>query len=79
MSQIEKLIQKVLNCSKDLRFDDIAKVLRYFNFEMSQPSGGSSHYIFRKGKKELSIPRKNPVKVIYVSMVKNEIIGEMKK
>lgn len=39
--------------------------------EMNAPKGGSSHYIFRKlGCQPITIPKHEPVKKVYVELVK---------
>lgn len=48
MSKWDKLIARICNLSKDLRFDELRKVLESFGYEMSAPRSGSGHYTFRK-------------------------------
>ena len=36
------------NLSKDLRFDELRKVLESCGYEINAPRSGSSHYTFRK-------------------------------
>lgn len=48
MSQWEKLLRRILLLSKDLRFDELRKVLESFGYQMFSPRSGSSHYTFRK-------------------------------
>ena len=46
---------------------------------VSQPKGGSSHYIFRKpGCNPITIPNHEPIKVVYVKMVKEIVESEEK-
>ena len=74
MSKLTKLLQKIKNLDKDLRFDEIRKVLLLYGYEVSFPHGGSSHATFRKtGKMPITIPTHEPVKRIYVSLVKEAI------
>lgn len=45
---------------------------------MSAPKSGSSHYTFRKqGKNPITIPKHEPIKIVYVRMVKEVIEREM--
>ena len=45
-------------------------------WEMNAPRSGSSHYTFRKlGKKPITIPKHEPIKKIYVEMVR-EVVEE---
>lgn len=48
MTKWDKLIAKILTLSKDLRFDELRKVLESYGYEMHAPRSGSSHYTFRK-------------------------------
>ena len=44
---------------------------------MNSPSGGSSHYTFRKdGCNPITIPKYEPIKVVYVRMVKAVVESE---
>ncbi len=80
MSKWEKLLQQILRLSNDLRFEDLEKVLKMYGFTMTNPSGGSSHYTFRKpGYIAITIPKHKPVKKYYVELVKNVIEKEMKE
>ncbi|MBQ3692689.1 MAG: type II toxin-antitoxin system HicA family toxin [Clostridia bacterium] len=78
MSKFDKLIRKILLLSKELRFDDIKKVLEYFGYTMCSPRSGSSHYTFRKnGCSPITIPKHEPIKVVYVKMVKEIVEAEL--
>ena len=48
MSKWDKLIIRICNLSKNLRFDELRKVLESYGYEMYAPRSGSSHYTFRK-------------------------------
>lgn len=49
MSQLEKLLLRIKNNPKTVRFDELDKILKRLDFEVRQPKGGSSHYIYTKG------------------------------
>ena len=77
MSKWDKLIARICNLSKDLRFDELRKVLESFGYEMSVPRSGSSHYTFRKqGCLPITIPKHEPIKKIYVEMVRQVVESE---
>ena len=77
MSQFDKLLQQIQNLDRNMRFDELRKVLEYYGYTMSGPSGGSSHKTFRKpGKYPITIPQHEPIKRIYVEMVKEIIESE---
>ena len=71
MSKWDKLLSKSLSLSKDMRFQELKRVLEYYGYQMKAPSSGSSHYTFRKpGKNPITIPKHEPIKRIYVEMVR---------
>ena len=77
MSQFEKLLMRINALDKNLRFQEVKKVLEEFGYTMSGPSGGSSHRTFRKpGKQPITIPQHEPVKRIYIIMVKEAVESE---
>lgn len=79
MSKWDKLIYRICSLSKDLRFNELAKILVSYGYIMQSPRGGSSHYIFRKpGCAPITIPRHEPIKKVYVEMVKIIVESEEK-
>ncbi|MDR2166520.1 MAG: toxin HicA [Clostridiales bacterium] len=78
MAAFDKLVQRIINMDKNLRFEDIAKVLKRFGYIMGKPGRGGSHRIFRKqGRDSESIPEKSPVKRKYVESVRAIVLYEM--
>lgn len=76
MSKWDKLLGRILSLSKDMRFDELKKVLESYGYVMNAPKSGSSHYTFRKaGKSPITIPKHEPIKKIYVEMVR-EVVKE---
>ena len=74
MSTFDKLLARITSLSKDMRFDELRKVLESYGYTMCSPKGGSSHYTFRKpGKMPITIPKHEPIKKVYVQMVKEVI------
>lgn len=39
---------KILSLDKDMRFTGLKKILQSYNYRITQPKRGSSHYNFRK-------------------------------
>ena len=77
MSQWEKLLQKILSLSNDIRFKELQKILENYGYKMNTPTTGSSHYTFRKpGCTPITIPKHEPIKKVYVQMVKKVIESE---
>ena len=79
MSKWDKLIVRICNLSKDLRFDELKKVLESYGYVMNTPRNGSSHYTFRKqGCQPITIPKHEPIKKIYVEMVRQIVESEVR-
>jgi len=77
MSQWEKLLDKVYNLSTDLRFNELRRILETYGYTTHIPSGGSSHYTFRKkGCKPITIPRHQNIKKAYIELVREAIEQE---
>lgn len=71
MSKWDKLQERIHSLSKGLRFEERRKVLESFGYVMNAPRSGSSHYTFRKpGCQPITIPKHEPIKKVYVEMVK---------
>ena len=76
-SKWDKLLARICALSKDIRFDELRKVLEHYGYEMNAPRSGSSHYTFRKkGCMPITIPKHEPIKKVYVEMVKQIVESE---
>ncbi len=76
---VEEKQDSLCNLSKDLRFDELRKVLESYGYDMNVPRSGSSHYTFRKsGCMPITIPKHEPIKKVYVEMVKEIVESEAK-
>lgn len=77
MSKWDKLLARIKNLSNDIRFAELKKVLESYGYAMNYPRGGSSHYTFRKkGCNPITIPKHEPIKKIYVAMVREVVENE---
>lgn len=77
MSKWDKLLMRICTLSSDLRFGELRKVLESYGYEMYAPRSGSSHYTFRKpGCHPITIPKHEPIKKVYVEMVKQIVESE---
>lgn len=77
MSKWDKLLKRIFSLSKDLRFEALRKVLESYGYEMQAPRSGSSHYTFRKkGCQPITIPKHEPIKKVYVELVKHVVESE---
>ena len=71
---------RICNLSKDLRFEELRNVLESYGYEMNAPRSGSSHYTFRKkGCMPITIPKHEPIKKVYVEMVRQVVESEEMK
>ena len=79
MSKWEKLLFRIHTLPKDVRFSELQIILEGYGYTMHAPTGGGSHFTFRKsGKNPITIPAHDPIKRTYVLMVK-EVIEEENK
>lgn len=67
MSQKEKLLKSLKNNPKNVRFEELKKVLEGYEFKLCHISG--SHHKFKKGSISVIIPYHKPLKEIYVKQV----------
>ena len=78
MSKWDKLISRIMSLDNDMRFGELRRVLESYGYTMRAPGSGSSHCTFRKeGKNPITIPKHEPIKKIYVEMVRLVVEGEM--
>ena len=77
MSTWEKLLMRIVSLSRNMRFSELRKVLESYGYTMKAPSGGSSHYTFRKSNcAPITIPKGDPIKKIYIQMIKDIVESE---
>lgn len=77
MSKWDKLLAKIVSLSNDMRFSELQKVLESYGYRTEAPRSGSNHYTFRKkGCQPITIPKHEPIKRIYVKMVKEIVESE---
>lgn len=77
VSKWDKLLERICSMSRDLWFDELRRVLESYGYAMHAPGSGSSHYTFRKpGCRPITIPKHEPIKKIYVEMVKEIVESE---
>ena len=77
MSKWDKLLMHICTLSRDLRFDELRKVLESYGYKMNAPRSGSSHYTFRKsGCQPITIPKHEPIKKVYVELVRQVVESE---
>lgn len=67
MSQLDKLIKRIKNNPKNVKFEELQKILLHYGFKEREAKG--SHQFFTKGEKAISIPKKYPVNKTYVEQV----------
>lgn len=72
MSQWDKLICKLRNQPREMRFAELRKILEYYGYQMRETGCGSSHCTFRKeGRTPITIPRHTPIKKVYIEIHRN--------
>ena len=60
LSKLEKLLLKIKNNPKQVRFEELDKILTRAGFIKRQSSKGTSHYVYKKGELKISIPYRQP-------------------
>lgn len=71
---------RIQKLSNDLRFTELQKVLESYGYELRMSKGGSSHCTFRKpGCSPITIPKHEPIKKVYVAMVRKVVESEEKQ
>ena len=60
MSKREKLLEKIRNNPRSVRFEEIDLLLEQSGFRRRQASKGSSHYFYIHGMYNISIARRTP-------------------
>lgn len=61
MSRRDKLLEKIRNNPKGVRFEELDKLLGWYGFERRQRRRGSSHYVyFRRTCPPLTVARHKP-------------------
>lgn len=77
MSRWSKLLKKICSLSPDIRFEELRKVLESYGYKLHSPRSGSSHVTFRKaGCNPITIPKHEPIKTVYIEMVKTVVESE---
>lgn len=77
MSQWEKLLLRLYALPADMQFAELKKILLKYGYTEKNPRGGSSHHTFRKkGCAPITIPVHQPIKKIYVEMVRDAVQRE---
>lgn len=77
MSKWEKLLARICTLPKDVRFDELRRVLEGCGYTMYAPRGGSSHFTFRKpGCAPVTVPKHEPIKRAYVEIVRDIVESE---
>lgn len=79
MTRLDKLILRIKRLDKSIRFEELRKVLEEYGYTMHIPGGGSSHRVFRKpGSQPITVPHNEPLKRIYIVLVRDMIESEEK-
>lgn len=77
MAQWDKLLERIRCLDKGLRFAELSKILESYGYRMTQSRSGGSHYTFKKaGCSPITIPKHEPIKIVYVRMVREIVESE---
>jgi len=73
----KKRVKKLSSSPKNIRFEVLDAILDDHGFTCRQPRGGSSHYVYYKNEKQITVPYKRPfIKEVYVKRVRELIEDE---
>ena len=75
MSSKDKLLKSIENNPKDVKFNDIKKLLEWFGFELVSVTG--SHHKFKCDDKSVVVPYHKPIKEVYIKQIL-DLIKEIK-
>jgi predicted RNA binding protein YcfA (HicA-like mRNA interferase family) len=75
VSNREKLLSKIRNRPRSVRFDELTKLLGWYGFELRRVKG--SHHVYRRGPHTLVVPRRTPHVHSYVVKQVIQIIDEV--
>lgn len=74
MASKDKLLKKIANNPKNVKFEDLKKLLQWYGFLHVSTHG--SHHKFKKEGKSIVLPYKKPVKEIYIKQILELLKGE---
>ena len=78
MSKKQKLLKKLLRKPKDLRFEELERIILMCGYRLDRSKGSHFSYV-REGHLPLIIPRNSPVKSCYIKMVLNAIEDDIEE
>jgi predicted RNA binding protein YcfA (HicA-like mRNA interferase family) len=78
LSRKEKLRQRLLSLPKDLRFEELEKILLWSGYGLDRNRGSHAIY-FKAGHPTLTIPIKSPVKSYLIKQVLYAIEDEFEE
>ncbi len=75
MGSHDKLLSEIKKLNRNLRFEEISRVLQRIGFEPKAPKSGSSHVTFRKaGESPITIPKDYPINKAYIDLVRSAVV-----
>jgi len=78
LGQLEKLLKKIKNNPKQIRFKELDRLLIRAGFSRRQARGGSSHYTYTKGHARITVPFQQPhIGEAYVKLAIKILEGEL--
>lgn len=73
MPDISKLLQKMKRQPNGIRFQELAKVLEYYGYNMKPKKGTSHRNFINENGDVITIKEDNPLKAVYVKDVLRRI------
>ena len=75
MSRRAKLLAKIRNNTKCVRFEELDKLLEWYGFELKRVKG--SHHSYVRGHHNLTVPRRTPHLRSYIVKQVLEMLDEL--
>lgn len=69
MSKREKLLEKIRNNPRNVRFDDLDSILIEYGFMRRQSQSGTSHYVYKLNDQKIVVVWRRPF--VHVEAVKD--------
>lgn len=69
MTKLDKLFDKILQSPKEMRYEELERVLTNLGYIL-RPGKGSHMVFHHKKYHEITVPHRSPVKRVYIEQVK---------
>jgi predicted RNA binding protein YcfA (HicA-like mRNA interferase family) len=76
MASVEKLVDKMRRQPRNISYDEAAKVLNHYGYELKR-KGGTSHRVYANKEGDVFVLKDtNPLKISYIIEILERLAGE---